>query len=70
MIPGAVEPLRVAVSLVGPDGILRVNRTSLSSPFHRKAVRYLEETEASSPTAIKNWLLDQAGIEPEVQACR
>lgn len=40
------ETLQVAVSLVGPDGILRVNRTSLSSPFYRKAVRYLEETEA------------------------
>lgn len=40
------ESLRVAVSLVGPDGILRVNRTPTSSPYYRKAVRYLEETEA------------------------
>lgn len=40
------ESLRVAVSLVGLDGILRVNRSPLSSPFYRKAVRYLEETEA------------------------
>lgn len=40
------ETLRVAVSLVGLDGILRVNRSPLSSPFYLKAVRYLEETEA------------------------
>lgn len=44
MIPGAAEPLRVATRLVGLDGILRVNRSSLSSPFYLKAVRYLEET--------------------------
>ena len=29
-----------------------------------------EGVDIGSPTAIKNWLLDQAGIEPEVQACR
>ena len=46
MIPGVADPLRVAASLVGLDGILRVNRSPLSSPFYRKAVRYLEETEA------------------------
>lgn len=40
------ETLQVAASLVGLDGILRVNRTPTSSPFYRKAVRYLEETEA------------------------
>ncbi len=40
------EYLQVATSLVGLDGILRVNRTPTSSPFYRKAVRYLEETEA------------------------
>jgi hypothetical protein len=40
------EPLRVATRLVGPDGILRVDRSSTSSPYYLKAVRYLEETEA------------------------
>jgi len=39
------EPLRVATRLVGPDGILRVDRSSTSSPYYLKAVRYLEETE-------------------------
>jgi hypothetical protein len=40
------ESLRVAASLVGLDGILRVNRSPTTSPYYRKAVRYLEETEA------------------------
>lgn len=29
-----------------------------------------EGVDTGSPTAIKNWLLDQAGIEPGVQDCR
>lgn len=40
------DPLLVATSLVGTDGILRVDRSSRTSPHYLKAVRYLEETEA------------------------
>ena len=29
-----------------------------------------EGVDTGDPTAIKNWLLDQAGIEPEGQDCR
>lgn len=29
-----------------------------------------EGVDTRSPVAIKDWLLDQVGIEPEVQACR
>lgn len=29
-----------------------------------------EGVDTRSPVAIKNWVLDQVGIEPEVQACR
>ena len=39
------DPLLVAASLVGLDGIVRTARSSTSSPYYLKAVRYLEETE-------------------------
>jgi hypothetical protein len=40
------DPLQVATDLVGTAGLLRIDRSPLSSPFYLKAVRYLEETEA------------------------
>jgi hypothetical protein len=41
------------------------------TPTERKRLRPVLEGEGidtRSPTAIKNWLLDQAGIEPEEEA--
>ena len=39
------DPLLVAANLVGLGGIVRTARSSTSSPYYLKAVRYLEEPE-------------------------